>query len=161
MTERQRHFTTTACIIKDELILLIYHLKFNKWLPPGGHLEANETPPEAVKREVMEETGLEIELVSDDPLKVDNSNAFSFERPYLCLIEEIPPYKDVPAHEHMDLVYLAKPCGGKELQEEIDKGHLRWFSLEQIEQLPEDQIFTETKDILRTLLQNNFMTTTK
>ena len=32
------------------------------WLPPGGHIEVNEDPIEAVLREVLEETGLEVEV---------------------------------------------------------------------------------------------------
>lgn len=31
-----------------------------KWACPGGHLEVNEDPIEAAKREVLEETGLEL-----------------------------------------------------------------------------------------------------
>ena len=34
--------------------LLIHHNKLNMWLPPGGHIEANETPDEALVREIKE-----------------------------------------------------------------------------------------------------------
>jgi len=146
----ERHFTATAYIIKGPLVLLLFHAKLKKWLPPGGHIEANETPPEAARREVREETGLEIAFITDDHLVVNHWNATSFERPYQCLLENIPPHGNFPAHQHMDMVYLAKPCGGKELQEEVDKGHLRWFNLHEVEQLKEDQeIFCETKQTIR------------
>ncbi|MEA3450492.1 MAG: NUDIX domain-containing protein, partial [Bacteroidota bacterium] len=32
---------------------------------PGGHIEHNETPDEAIIREVKEETGLDVEIVGD------------------------------------------------------------------------------------------------
>src|SRR5688572_30579638 len=39
--------------------LLIKHRRLGTWLPPGGELEEGETPLEAAKRELSEETGLE------------------------------------------------------------------------------------------------------
>ena len=35
------------------------------WLPPGDHIEQGELPDDAAVREVLEETGLEIELVGE------------------------------------------------------------------------------------------------
>ena len=56
----EQHFCATACIIdkKEEKILFIHHKKLNKWLFVGGHIEENEDPESAVKREVKEETNL-------------------------------------------------------------------------------------------------------
>ena len=56
-----------AVILKDESVLLIKRgqspLK-GFWSLPGGVLEAGELLEEAVRREVLEETGLEVEPVA-------------------------------------------------------------------------------------------------
>lgn len=45
---------------KGEL-LVIFQKKWNCWVFPGGKIEPNETPKQAAKREVFEETNLVIE----------------------------------------------------------------------------------------------------
>ncbi|MBU1045917.1 NUDIX domain-containing protein [Patescibacteria group bacterium] len=46
----------------DGKILLIQSSKwFNKWMMPAGHIEPGERMVEALKREIKEETGLDIE----------------------------------------------------------------------------------------------------
>lgn len=143
----EKHFTATAYIIDQGKVLLLMHPKLKKWLPPGGHIELNETPPECAKRETLEETGLEIELIEQENLWLNFWNASSIERPYLCLLENIPAYGDKPAHQHIDMIYLAKPLRGTLLE------GVRWFSLEEVEKMTdEEEIFTETKTTIRHLL---------
>lgn len=146
----ERHFTATAYIIHEDKVLLIPHAKLKKWLPPGGHMEANETPPESACLEVFEETGLQIEMIPQENLWVEFWNATSFERPYLCLLENIPAYGPKPAHQHIDFIYLARPIGG-ELSAEA-----RWFSLAEVEALQDDEeIFKETKKTIRHILTHS------
>lgn len=148
----ERQFTATAYIISDDRTLLIYHRKLQKWLPPGGHMDPNELPTETAKREVFEETGLEIEFINDEHVWVEEWNANSFPRPYLCLLEEIPAFGIHPAHQHIDFIYLAKPSGGEEKLNKNENDDLRWFTLQEIEALASDvEIFSETKSTLRSI----------
>lgn len=149
----ERHFTATCYILDDQKALLLLHPKLNKWLPPGGHLEPNETPPEGAKREALEETGLEIEFThSQENIFLKKWNAESFERPYLCLLENIPEHKGSPPHQHIDFIYIGKPSGGILL----DDSNLRWFTLEEILELqPETEIYSETLETLLHLLQGS------
>ena len=64
----QPRFTVTAgAVVCDESgrVLLLRHVlrKGSGWGIPGGFLRAGEQPEEAVRREVREETGLELESV--------------------------------------------------------------------------------------------------
>lgn len=43
----------------------------NVWDVPGGHIEDGESPAEAVAREIREELGVEIQLISTDPFRID------------------------------------------------------------------------------------------
>lgn len=153
----EKQFTSTVFIIDNDRVLLIFHRKLQKWLPPGGHMNANETPPEAAKREAFEETGLEIAFIRQENIWVQHWNASSFERPYLCLLEEVPAFGDKPAHQHIDFIYLAYTVGGKIVRNETETDGIRWFSLEEIESLTSDkEIFAETKETIRHLLTQKF-----
>lgn len=143
----ERQFTATVYIFEGSKVLLHRHEKLGKWLPPGGHLELNETPPEAARREVREETGLEIAFIEQENLKIDAYNGVSFERPFLCLLENIPAHKDKPAHQHMDMIYLARPLEMKE-----DLRGFRWFSYEELQDL---ELFPDVAEVLRLLLKEN------
>src|SRR3989338_3530526 len=61
-------FTVEVFVVKDGKVLLRKHDKYNKWLSIGGHVELNEDTDEAVVREVKEEVGLNINLVSNGKL---------------------------------------------------------------------------------------------
>ena len=151
----QRQFTATVYIIDHDQVLLIYHRKHKKWLPPGGHLGKDELPSEAAIREAKEETGLDIELILDEHCWVKSWNASSFPRPYLCLLEEIPAFGEQPQHQHVDMIYLAKSVGGLEQENAQETDGLRWFTIEEIEVLASDiDIFEETKQVIRNILAN-------
>lgn len=151
----ERQFTATAYIVDQGKVLLIFHRKLQKWLPPGGHIDPNETPPQAARREAREETGLAIEFILDENIWIDRWNAKSFERPYLCLLEEVPAYGANPAHQHIDMIYLAKPVGGKEVNNHLETEDMRWFSLEEIQELTTDvEIFMETKQVIRKIISD-------
>ena len=149
----KRQFTATVYIKKDEQVLLIYHKKLRKWLPPGGHIDPNELPTDAAVREAKEETGLHVMLESQDNLTINEANAVSLARPFLCLLEEIPPHGTEPAHQHIDMVYIGRPIGGEVIHNRDETDGIRWFTREDIHELsPEVDIFNETIQTIEKVL---------
>ena len=102
-----------------------------KWICPGGRLEPGETIQEAIKREVKEETQLDISLVA--PL-----------HPF----DRIVRSEDGKVTLHVIYIdYLARVTGGT-VRPGSDIGEARWVTREQI-----PEIWGELHDDTRRLLQ--------
>lgn len=70
-------------LVKDGKVLLVHHNGFDKWTPPGGHIEENETPDQAVMREWKEEVGLDIEIIpAHESAFAGDSNATPIPMPF-------------------------------------------------------------------------------
>src|SRR5262245_7885037 len=55
------HFTASAFILAPagDALLLVHHAKLDRWLQPGGHVEADDVDLlAAARREALEEVGL-------------------------------------------------------------------------------------------------------
>ena len=58
--------TTTAFIFYKDKLLVVLHKKQKRWMQAGGHVEENEWLDEALRRELIEETGLDVEILGDN-----------------------------------------------------------------------------------------------
>ncbi len=149
-----RHFTATAFVIDSrKRVLLLWHKRLARWMPPGGHVEENETPEETAQRECKEETGLDVEIVGepcDDLFTANPDEGHMLKKPIAFLLENIPESKerDEPAHEHMDFLYIARPLDESQAMTllETEGRELKWFTMEEIERLDEQiEIFSNVK----------------
>ena len=102
-----QHLTVSGVVVHKEHILLIHHKRIGAWLPPGGHVEEMELPHEAVVREVYEETGVTVQVVSPPIVDTGDPDAFLLPQP-LCMHAVYAVEKGVPCY-HVDIVYLCQP----------------------------------------------------
>lgn len=115
-----RDFTVAVFVVRQGQVLLHRHRKLGMWLPPGGHIEENELPDEAAVREVREEAGLRVELVGDR--RQDISDPPQLVTPAGIQLEEISP-----GHEHIDLIYFARPLEDAPLCGESPDDGTGWY----------------------------------
>ncbi|WP_010272341.1 NUDIX hydrolase [Paenibacillus senegalensis] len=59
---RKHRITASAAVLNERNELLVIRNADRGWELPGGHLEQDESLPEAVIREVREETGIDMEI---------------------------------------------------------------------------------------------------
>ena len=115
-----------GCIVIDNgKVLLIQHLK-GHWDIPKGHMEAGETEQETALREVKEETGVDVEVISDKrytlEYTVENGN-----------LKEV-------------IYFIAKKIGGEEKAQETEVSEIRWLAFDEaVEMLTYDN----SKELLR------------
>lgn len=124
MTER-RAFSVAVYARRGTQVLVIEHRRLKTWLPIGGELEAGETPLEAAKRELREETGIE--------------GAF---RPLVGALDGVPAgligYEEHQAGSkgmHMNFVFVAQVAAGVDVTPNEEFGAWRWLHRAELDRL--------------------------
>ena len=99
-------------IEKDGKYLLVQDARNcrGKWNLPAGHVDANETIQEATKREIKEESGVDVELTG------------------VCQIGNRKIENDV----FVSVIFTAKLIGGEINYDENEIMDVRWFSYDEI-----------------------------
>jgi 8-oxo-dGTP pyrophosphatase MutT (NUDIX family) len=122
-------FTVAIFVVHDTKILLIHHRKLDKWLPLGGHIELDEDPEQAALREAKEESGLDVELLGE--------RAPTTEPGTRALIT--PRFLDIhrinDTHEHIGMIYWARPKGGGVQLAQEEHHDIRWCSTSELDTL--------------------------
>jgi 8-oxo-dGTP pyrophosphatase MutT (NUDIX family) len=133
-------FVISAVIVHDGKVLLVKHPRYGKWLAPGGHIELDEDPEEALYREVKEETGLNATLLQPAP-NIETSGG---------KVLPIPNYMDVheanAPHKHIALVYYMR-ADNDEARLSDEHEELRWISKEELDD-PELDLYSGLKHCL-------------
>jgi 8-oxo-dGTP pyrophosphatase MutT (NUDIX family) len=88
-------------IVYDQAVLFVKHPRYDKWLAPGGHIELDENPEQALFREISEETGLEVAILSDRLPFDEAGNTPILQPRYIDVHEANPP------HQHIVFIYFA------------------------------------------------------
>ena len=128
------HFTGSALVVDPDLtrVALTLHKKLGKWLQFGGHADGHQRLDEVALREAQEESGLvQLEFLHYEGL-------FGSDLCHVPLdldIHEIPPYKEVPAHFHYDVIYLLRSLQPELLEASDESEAVAWFTWERAREL--------------------------
>jgi len=124
MTPR-RAFSVAVYARRGDEVLVIEHRRLGTWLPIGGELEPGETPLEAARRELREETGL----------------AGPF-RALQGALDGVPPgligYEEHPAGSkgtHLNFVFVTEVAAGAEVTPNDEFSAWRWVDREALARL--------------------------
>jgi 8-oxo-dGTP pyrophosphatase MutT (NUDIX family) len=131
--ETTRHFVATVYIVNGGKTALHEHEKLDMWLPPGGHIDRDELPHEAAQREVLEETGFEVDLVAPEG-NLDSATATSIPQPQEFLLEDINVHGSEVGHQHIDFIFFGavdgqsiEPASG-----ETEASAWQWFGQDEL-----------------------------
>ena len=139
------HFTGSAVITDPlgERVVLVLHRKLNRWLQPGGHVDAGDRGDlrQTALREAREETGLGVSLINEAPLDID--------------VHTIPQRKTEPEHQHLDFRFLLRAKNPEALVYDPAESHgAQWLSwaqaLERADEAPLRRLLIKARQ-----LQNN------
>lgn len=125
-TNPHGHITASAWIYDSEtqMLGLVHHKKFNKWLQTGGHSDGNPDTASQALREAQEEFG-------HDGLVLSSEYIFDVD------VHQVPAdlKRDVPPHLHYDVRFLI--YGNSSIPPHVsDESHeARWVALDEVEQL--------------------------
>lgn len=118
------HFTSSAFVVnKDRTkMLVVYHNIYDAWIFPGGHADGEENLLSVAVREVEEETGLKTKALNNSIFAISASP----------ITGHVKRGKYVPAHTHLDVVYLLEADDSEKLtfREDESKG-VKWITFEE------------------------------
>ncbi|MEW2618939.1 NUDIX domain-containing protein [Streptomyces sp. NPDC048106] len=144
-------YICSGYLVERGKVLLVHHNRFDKWVPPGGHIEPGESFAGTAVREFKEETGLLVEAISSQPvIHPADDNATP---------EPVPFYTDIeregfatPALVQFFYVCRQEDTGEQAVEAQLEEVHeARWFGLEDIATLP---TFEQVRSLARFALLN-------
>lgn len=118
------HFASSAFVVnKDRTkMLVVYHNIYDAWIFPGWHADGEENLLSVAIREVEEETGLKTRVLDESIFAISASP----------IVGHVKRGKYVPAHTHLDGVYLLEADDKEQLtfREDESKG-VKWITFEE------------------------------
>jgi len=122
-------FTVAIFAVHEGRVLVIHHRKLDKWLPLGGHIELDEDPEQAALREAKEESGLDVELLGERPPTTGPGTRALIAPRFLDI------HRITDRHEHIGMIYWARPLNGTLTLAAAEHFDIRWYSSADLDRL--------------------------
>ncbi|WP_115865277.1 NUDIX domain-containing protein [Halorussus litoreus] len=146
--ETTRHFTATVYAVHDGALALHHHDRLDKWVAPGGHVDRDELPREAARREVREEIGLDVDLLEPET-NVDAESGKELPPAEHVMLFDVNVHPDGEVgHQHIDFVYFGEVEGREIAPEGHDEATAEaweWFTSAELR--ASDEIETEVVEL--------------
>jgi len=120
-------------------VLLIHHRKLDMWLPVGGHIQKNETPDDALLREIKEEVGLDVEILNNNKFGMIENVKKNLAIPFNVNLHSVGD------HDHCCFFYVCKAINGDELN--INHAELKNFEWLTKEGLNKNHIPSDVREM--------------
>lgn len=140
------HLTASGVIVRmpEREVLLLRHRSLGKWLAPGGHTEAGDTSAAAALREIVEETGIEADMLM--PTNVSDGVQYCVE-----VSSHVIPRNEARGeeeHMHHDFRFLFAYTGSRTIRtDERESAGYEWLPLDD-EYVRREILCTERADAL-------------
>lgn len=151
--ETTRHFTATVYAVHEGAVALHHHDRLDKWVAPGGHVDRDELPREAARREVREETGLAVDLLEPETT-VDAEAGRELPPAEHVMLFDVNVHPDGEVgHQHVDFVYFGAVESREispEGDDEADPAAWEWFDADDLrtsEELESEVVTLSTEAI--------------
>lgn len=120
-------FVVSLFVVHNRRVLFAHHPRYQWWAPVGGHVDLDEDPEQTIFREMQEETGLEIEVLSKKPDITPDAGTKLLYRPnYMDVYDANPP------HKHIALIYFARAKSDKFVKSD-EHLELKWLGEGELE----------------------------
>ena len=139
--KKEKYIVITALITnkKKQILLTQRHAPGksawdNKWQLPGGEIEFGETPVDTLHREVKEETGAKVKILSKRPCIATNTWEFK--------------------NNYIHVIVLCYPCeyvSGKLKTKDLETKDIKWVSYKKALKL---DLLPKTKELIKEVASN-------
>lgn len=133
MKFRDVKYVVGGYVVHTDRALLLWHKDLGRWVPAGGRIEVatGEYPHEAVIREVREEIGLDVEVIS--PSADSPADDVARALPLPAGVQEL---RVGPVSRYLDFVYFCRATDGELSLDYREARAYHWFTRADLDRYP-------------------------
>jgi ADP-ribose pyrophosphatase YjhB (NUDIX family) len=129
----QYDYTVSGYLVHGNKTLLIKHKYLPIWTAPSGHIELNETPIEALFKEIEEEAGVHrVNLDLIETSTATKTMARGEDNTYLPVPFDLEYHAIDSTHSHINMAYILKSSTNHVEPKVGESNTFKWFTIEEL-----------------------------